>query len=37
MCFFTLAELAYLEQNDPFSSMKIMICGKISFKKLTQF
>jgi hypothetical protein len=37
MCFFPLAEQAYLEQNDPFSTLKILICRKCSFQKQTQF
>jgi hypothetical protein len=35
--FFNLAEQAYLEQNKPFSTLKILLCWKYSFQKLTQF
>jgi hypothetical protein len=37
ICFFNLAEEAYLEQNEPFSTLKTMICRKYSFQKQTQF
>jgi hypothetical protein len=37
MCFFTLAEEECLEPNDPFSTLKTMICTKDSFQKLTPF
>jgi hypothetical protein len=30
-------EYAYLEQNEPFSTLKVMICRKYSFQKLPQF
>jgi hypothetical protein len=32
-----LAELAYLENNEHFSTLKTMICRKYYVKKLTQF
>jgi hypothetical protein len=31
-CFFKLAEEAYLEQNEPFSTLKTKILGSIPFK-----
>jgi hypothetical protein len=37
MFFFNLAEYAYLEQNEPFSTLKILIYRKHSFQKLTRF
>jgi hypothetical protein len=37
ICFFNLAEEAYLEQNEAFSTLETMICRKYSFQKLTQF
>jgi hypothetical protein len=38
MCFFILSEYAYLEINDPYSTLKTMISRKYSFeKKITQF
>jgi hypothetical protein len=37
MCFFHSAPQAYLEQHDPFSTMKTMIFRMHSFQKLTQF
>ena len=36
MCFFHLEERAYLEQNDPFSTLKIVISLKYSLQTLTQ-
>jgi len=37
MSFLTVAESACLEQNEPHSNLKTMICSKYSFQKLTQF
>jgi hypothetical protein len=37
MCFFNSAEEAYLDQNDPYSTLKTIICRKYSFQKLTPF
>jgi hypothetical protein len=37
MCFVHSIELAFLLQNDPFSSLKILICRKYSYQKLTKF
>jgi hypothetical protein len=37
MYFFNLAEYAYLKQNEPFFTLKTMICRKCSLQKLTQF
>jgi hypothetical protein len=37
MCFSKLAEQAYLEQIEPFYTLKIIIFRKYSFQKLTQF
>jgi hypothetical protein len=37
MCFFKLAVQFYLEQNEPSSTLKIMIGSMNSFQKLTQF
>jgi hypothetical protein len=34
--FLNLHEGAYLEQNEPFSTLETMICRKCSFQKLTQ-
>jgi hypothetical protein len=36
-CFFHLDEWAYLEQNEPFSTVKTMVFRKYSFQKLTQY
>jgi hypothetical protein len=36
-CVSTTQLNSYLEENEPFSSLKILICGKYSFQKLTQF
>jgi hypothetical protein len=35
-CFFNLAEEAYLEKNELFSTLKTTICRKYSFQKLPQ-
>jgi hypothetical protein len=37
MYFLNSAELAYLEQTDPISTLKRLSCRKYSFQKLTQF
>jgi hypothetical protein len=37
LCFFNFAEYDYLEQNEPFSTMKILIFRKYFFQKITQF
>jgi hypothetical protein len=37
MCLFTLAEVVYLEQYEPFSTLKTVICQKYSLQNLTQF
>jgi hypothetical protein len=37
MFFFNLAEYTYLEQNEAFFTLKILICRKYSFQKPTQF
>jgi hypothetical protein len=37
MYFFSSAEKAYLEQNEPSHTLKTMIFRKDSFEKLTQF
>jgi hypothetical protein len=37
MCFIISAEQTYLQQIDPFSTLKILICRKDSFQKLCQF
>jgi hypothetical protein len=37
MCFFNSAEQDYLEQNEPFFTLKTMISRKYSFQTLTQF
>jgi hypothetical protein len=36
MHFLNLAELANLDQNEPFSKLKTMISRKYSYQKLTQ-
>jgi hypothetical protein len=36
-CVINLLEYAYLEQNEPFSNLKVLMCRKNSFHKLTQF
>jgi hypothetical protein len=36
MYFFNSAEKVYLEQNEPFLTLKTMILWKYSFQKLTQ-
>jgi positive regulator of sigma E activity len=35
--FLQLCRIAYLEQTEPVSTLKIVIFGKYSFQKLTQF
>jgi hypothetical protein len=37
MCFFNLAEQAYLDHNEPISSLKTMIGKMYSFQKPIQF
>jgi hypothetical protein len=37
MCFFNLAKLAYLKENEPFSTLKTKIFNKQSYQKLAQF
>jgi hypothetical protein len=37
ICFFNIAKEAYLEINEPFSTLKIVICWKFPFGKVTQF
>jgi hypothetical protein len=37
MCFVNLAELANLEQNEPFSILETMFCRMYSLQSLTQF
>jgi hypothetical protein len=37
MYFFNLSEQAYLEQTEPVSTLKTMICWKYFFQKLTHF
>jgi hypothetical protein len=37
MCSFYLAEKAYLQQNEPFSTLKTMVCMMHTFQKLAQF
>jgi hypothetical protein len=34
---FNLAALAFLEQKEPISALKTVICRKYSFQKLSQF
>jgi hypothetical protein len=37
MYFYNLVEWAFLQQNEPISTLKTMIFRKYSFQKLTQF
>jgi hypothetical protein len=37
MCFFNSAEYAYIEENEPISTLKSLSCRMYSFRKLTQF
>jgi hypothetical protein len=37
MCFINSSEYVYLEQNEPFSTLKTLISKKFAFQKLTQF
>jgi hypothetical protein len=37
MCLVNSPEYAYLDQNEPFPTLKVMISRKYSFQKLTQF
>jgi hypothetical protein len=37
MCIFNTAEEASLEQNEPSSTLKSLICRKFSIQKLTEF
>jgi hypothetical protein len=37
LCSFNSPEYAYLEQNEPLSTLKIVICSRDSFQNLTQF
>jgi hypothetical protein len=37
MCFFNLDEMAYLEQNEPFSTLKTMRSRKYCFQKVALF
>jgi hypothetical protein len=36
MCFFNSAEKSYLELHEPQSTLKVIICRRYSFQKLTQ-
>jgi hypothetical protein len=35
--FLPLAKKPYMEQNEPFSTLKTMICKRYSFQQVTQF
>jgi hypothetical protein len=37
MCFFNLAEYAYLEQNEAISTLKVLNCRRYSVQKVTKF
>ena len=37
MCFFNRAEQTYLQQNEPFSTLKTMVWQEVLLSKLTQF
>jgi hypothetical protein len=36
MCFFNSSEEAYLEQNEPASTLKIVICRKLKVTQMSQ-